>query len=660
MKTCPRGCARRNVWRQWIVTFAAIVALFQSAVGRTDQESPPRAPAVNDPHPWNYEIKDWSFEVTNRSQVPSAFEIKDWSFEVTNRSHVPSAFEIKDWSFEVFFLSRGGKLEPLFGAPRVNEATGELFVEYLDLVIPGRGLDLVWGRTYRSKIGMDTAMGVGWDFSYNIRAALSGRNITVQDGQNRIDTYFLQADGSFSSDEFFRRGTLSEKVFTLEFADKTSWIFKPLNGSPTSGKIDKIIDRNSNQIQFQYDGAGRLFLIIDSLNRPFQISYDGANRIQAVQDFTGRTIQYQHLNAPTPGIGDVGDLVLVRSQAVTGTPIGNDFPSGKTAQFTYSTGLGGARDHNLLTARDGNNVQWFQAVYTTTAVTTNFLYDRVASEIVGTAGETKVFTYLAKLSPNSRFSTATKTIVNDAVGNVHESLFDSKNRLIDLRQFTGRSTPGVPVTESANRPINPVRPTDPAFFQTTIDWNRDSLPTRVTLPRGNGVEMVYQRDFDLATNPRERANLRVHRQLPIARHPAGRIGSSMQPASARAKRAGTRSGDCFNCVIEFQPKARSGDVLPVSIDMRRSGRGPGRVQRLPARFGAMHRTGHYYLYVQIRNEVTPEMSAILPRRNTKFPIAERSIQAATRPDGGATVESSTSASRTCAQPVTCPCFSLRL
>src|SRR5436853_541084 len=48
------------------------------------------------------------------------------------------------------------------------------------------------------------------------------------------------------------------------------------------------------------------------------------------------------------------------------------------------------------------------------------------------------------------------------------------------------------------------------------DCSRDSLATRVTYPRGNGWEMVYQRDFDPAANPVERANLRVRRQLPVS------------------------------------------------------------------------------------------------------------------------------------------------
>ncbi len=546
--------------------------LFVNATGRTDQESPPSAPLVNDSVTFSGgpgaepeescgdTIRRYEWDLNYQTHValppvivPPGFaagseiftdkysRIKvqfHWDREGNKDSDsscwirvrpldpIPRPSEV-DSFFDIFYrvdlngLNAGNvKVHPLFGVPRINEATGELFVGSVDLRIPGRGgLDLVWARTYRSKSGMDTPMGTGWDFSYNIRATQSGTNITVQDGQNRTDTYFLQSDGSFSCDELFRRGTLTGNVFTLQFADKTSWVFKPLDSSLISGKIDRIIDRNSNQLQFFYNpGTGQLVQIMDTLGRPFQISYDGAGRIQFVQDFSGRQLVYQHY-VSGPG-GSIGDLMSVRSPVVTGTPTSNDFPAGKTAQFTYSAGFpDAARNHNLLTARDGNNVPWFQASYTTTSLTSDLLYDRVANETIGTAGETTVLTYLAQTpSVANRFAT-TKAIVNDAVGNVHESLFDGKNRLIDLRQFTGRSTPGIAVTESTNRPSGQVRASDPAFFKTTIDWNRDSLPARVTWPRSNVDELVYQRDFDPNTSPGERANLRVHREIPLSGPP---------------------------------------------------------------------------------------------------------------------------------------------
>ncbi len=54
---------------------------------------------------------------------------------------------------------------PTYG---VNLATGEYRETVVDLRIPGRGLDFVWSRTYRSRTGSNTSAGNNWDYSYNI------------------------------------------------------------------------------------------------------------------------------------------------------------------------------------------------------------------------------------------------------------------------------------------------------------------------------------------------------------------------------------------------------------------------------------------------------------------------------------------------------------
>ena len=47
----------------------------------------------------------------------------------------------------------------------------------------------------------------------------------------------------------------------------------------------------------------------------------------------------------------------MRSPAVTGTPNGNDFPTGKTTRYTYSSGFGDPRlNHNLLSVTAPNEV----------------------------------------------------------------------------------------------------------------------------------------------------------------------------------------------------------------------------------------------------------------------------------------------------------------
>ena len=148
-----------------------------------------------------------------------------------------------------------------------GEVVGCQFVIYS---FPGRGLDFIWATTYRSRNGETATMGNNWTHSYDIRVTQSGADMLVRDGTGRRDTYFLHADGSFARRGFFRRGTLAANVFTLEFADKGRWVFNPLNGSPSAGKIAQSVDRNGNALQFSYDGAGRLAVIVDTLGGPIR------------------------------------------------------------------------------------------------------------------------------------------------------------------------------------------------------------------------------------------------------------------------------------------------------------------------------------------------------------------------------------------------------
>src|ERR1019366_4955342 len=108
----------------------------------------------------------------------------------------------------------------------------------------------------------------------------------------------------------------------------------------------------------------------------------------------------------------------------------------------------------------------------------------------------------------------TKAIVNDRVGNVSEYLFDYENRLLRLRQFTGRAVPGVTSTETNNRPTGPLRASDPVFFETDYQWNLDSRPTQITFPNGNSVTNTYELALNPNASRRSRGNLRIRQSLP--------------------------------------------------------------------------------------------------------------------------------------------------
>jgi YD repeat-containing protein len=363
-------------------------------------------------------------------------------------------------------------------------------------------------------------MGNNWAHSYDIRVAQSGADLLVRDGTGRRDTYFLQADGSFSKRGFFRRGTLAANVFTLEFADRGRWIFNPLNGSPSAGKIAQSVDRNGNALQFSYDGLGRLAVIVDTLGRTYQVQYDVNGRVGALIDFSGRSVVYSYYGTGNP-LGANGMLRTIRSPLVTGTPTGNDFPAGKTQTFTYSVGSpNAALNDNLLTVTDPKGQTCARFTYSPSLVVTDVNFDRVLSVQLGNNADPidkpSHLTWLTQLPLPANGYAVLKCIANDPVGNVRETLFDSRNLPVAQLDYTGRSIPGVAVTETANRPTRQLRASDPQFFETRAQWNLNFLPTRITLPRSNALAYVWETDFNPTATAREAGNLRTLRQIGLA------------------------------------------------------------------------------------------------------------------------------------------------
>ncbi len=407
--------------------------------------------------------------------------------------------------------------------------SGEFCLAAVDLCIAGRGLDFLWARKYRSRIGPDTAMGNGWDFSYRLFIEQSGMDLVLHDGNSREDTYvFNPMTNKWEADEFFREFTFDPNpppfgTYTLTFADKGVWRFLPLDGSPQQGKIVESSDRNGNTMVFDYDVMGRLVTIHDTLDtaghtRDITIAYNPDGFIESVTDFSGRSVTYEYYDGIMPG-GNFGDLKSVTTPAVVGTPHGNDFPAGKTTVYTYSTGSPDSNlNGNLLTVTDPKGQVFLTLEYATTLNPLDPNYDAVDRAIFGDPTDIIDFVYAELIpDPGNNFSTF-KATVNDRVGNVSEHFYDADNRLVMLREYIGRADPTMPtdIDIGVNPPLNPLRADDalcdpgamfPAF-ETRIQWNADALPTLVEYPNGNSVQCVYEIDLDPMASQRESCNLR--------------------------------------------------------------------------------------------------------------------------------------------------------
>ncbi len=401
-----------------------------------------------------------------------------------------------------------------FGNP-VYLFSGECLESAVDLQIKGRGMDFVWSRKYRSRFGQSTAQGNGWDFSYNIRVEPNGDDLVLFEGNARLDLYTLQPDGTWTAPEFFRVIEQNpDDSCTLTFADTGTWDFHPLDHPDAPGKISAITDRNGNALTFDYDGQGRLVAVHDTLDTPdnprgITIAYNPQGFIKSITDFIDRTVEYDYY-LDGDADGSAGDLKSVTTPAVTGTPNGNDFPFGKTTIYTYSTGLTEPLNHNLLTITDPKVQTYLTNVYEETG---GFSFDRVVRQVWGDPGDIIDFVYVPVAPTENNIFAVSKVIVNDRVGNVKEYFIDAGNRTVIFREYTGRAPdPDAPTTETDNRPIDPLRPDDPEFFETRWEYNDDSLPIRIIHPNLNEEIFTYDEGND---SRRSQGNLLKHCRLPI-------------------------------------------------------------------------------------------------------------------------------------------------
>ena len=396
--------------------------------------------------------------------------------------------------------------------------SGELHESAVDLRILGRGLHFTWERKYRSKIGPNTVMGNGWDFSYNIYLETNGPDLVLHDGNTRSDTYTTQPNGTWTRREFFQ--VIEQKPdgsHKVTFPDTKTWNFHPFDTSAQEGKIVSIVDRNGNTISFAYD-AGRLVTISDSLGRDISITYNGEGFIESVTDFAGRSVTYAYYDGVEPG-GNFGDLKSVTTPAVVNTadfPVTpmHEYPNGKTTVYTYSTGSGDDRlNHNLLTKTDPKGQTYAVNEYHATTDSNDLNYDRIKRQTWGDTGDIIDLVYV-ELSPTPTNGFAiTQAILDDRVGNVKEYFFDARNRAVIVREYTGRWDPDAPTTAAdLPTPLTPrLRPTDPPYFETRRQYNNDSLPTHVTDPNGNAEASNYDTDN---ANRRSQGNLKQRCTLP--------------------------------------------------------------------------------------------------------------------------------------------------
>lgn len=389
--------------------------------------------------------------------------------------------------------------------------SGELLIETTDLKIPGRGFDLEFKRTYRSRYESNGALGHGWEHNHEERLVFpvnTSEYVLRFNGFSRYDLYRSLGGGRFESPDglFNELRRNDDGTYTLRNFDGFTTHYSA-GGITSPARIVAREDRQGNRMQYIYEETpvglhGRLIRVIDTLGRAIDFGYNDQGRLITVTDFNGRTVRFTYDRH--------GDLIRARTPVVNGTSTDNNFPGGKTTYYEYYHDPLWIFDpqlkrleHNLLSIWDPKGQNYLRVKYETS--TFSYAYDRVIEQQHGTADQVNHLTYTqlnenVPALPYDPDLPRNETVVVDRNGNRTVLIHNGRGQLLEERVETNRN----------------MNPEDPDTFVTTHTYNADGNRLSTTFPEGNRTVYV----FDMANPDRlQQANL-----LSVTREPGPRGG----------------------------------------------------------------------------------------------------------------------------------------
>jgi YD repeat-containing protein len=199
----------------------------------------------------------------------------------------------------------------------VYSHSGEFAPAVVDLRLPGRGIDLVFRRAYRSSLADAIAeLGRGWNTNVARRIESVRGGLVYHDGTGSTHRFGRAKSGRFET---------PPGLYAVLERDKQGLLMRHRHGfvarydpSDRGGRLRRLEDRNRNAITFTYRRDS--ITILDTLGRTISVTI-GDGLIREVRDHAGRVWTYRY--------DDEARLVEIVRPSTTG------FPDGTSVRNTY-------------------------------------------------------------------------------------------------------------------------------------------------------------------------------------------------------------------------------------------------------------------------------------------------------------------------------------
>jgi RHS repeat-associated protein len=339
-------------------------------------------------------------------------------------------------------------------AEPINVLTGNFWSEKTDLSIPTRGQTIEIKRTYNAQNLVDSPMGIGWSFEYDIKLTsnqFGDKIINFGDGHT---LYFSKNDNGDYVSKYNDELIISDDGSSYRAKDGITYEFSD------KGDLLSIKDRFENGVYFN-KSDGDIGVISDDTGPLFYIKYDNNNHIQRVTDKSGRRVTYYY--------DDAGNLTKVKN------------PMGGVYEYSYD------EKHRLLTIKNELGHVMITNVYDDK--------DRVLeqTDVMGGVSKLTYFDGRTDLTDpmgytrshfyNEYYQTTAEV---DSFGNKKEFIYDDAGQLKQLIEPNGTKT-----TFEYDEYGNRTKVTDALGNITLYEYNKDHQIISVTDARGAVSTMKY-------------------------------------------------------------------------------------------------------------------------------------------------------------------------
>jgi len=260
----------------------------------------------------------------------------------------------------------------------VNCVNGDFWHTFTDLSVPGRGIPLLFSRTYNALMAsQDGPLGFGWTDSYSMSLTIdSNSNLTVHEEAGSSVTFSPNGSGGYQAPSdvlatltpstdgsvyTYTRKDQDKFVFTVPTTTTPGLLTKEIdrNGYATilsysGGKLASVTDPAGRSLQFSYNQAGRISTISDPIGRAVAFTYDSSGNLTAAQDVGGGITRFTYDSSGAHRLLTMTDPnggLVSNAYDSSGRVVAQTDPMSRTTSFTYTVNAAGSQTTTITDPR---------------------------------------------------------------------------------------------------------------------------------------------------------------------------------------------------------------------------------------------------------------------------------------------------------------------